>query len=71
MYVLPFKSAFGCFKGVVVYLSCMWLFRCSLVSPVDLAFSADDYLATLFFGYLSLCVPSGVASTQIWTGQTI
>jgi len=23
---LPFKSAFGCFKFAVVYLSCVWLF---------------------------------------------
>jgi len=23
---LPFKSTFGCFKGVVVYLSGIWLF---------------------------------------------
>jgi len=27
---MPFKSAFGCFKSVVVYLSCIWLFRCYL-----------------------------------------
>jgi len=26
MYILHFKTAFGCFKGVVVYLSCIWLF---------------------------------------------
>jgi len=26
MYILPFKSAFVCFKGVVVYLSRIWLF---------------------------------------------
>jgi len=23
---MPFKSTFGCFNGVVVYLSCIWLF---------------------------------------------
>jgi len=39
MYILPFKSAFGCFEGVVVYLSCIWLFWCYLaVLGVDLAF---------------------------------
>jgi len=26
MYILPFKYAFGCFKGVFVYLPCIWLF---------------------------------------------
>ena len=26
MYILPFKRAFGCFKGVVVYLSCIGFF---------------------------------------------
>ena len=25
-YILPFKSAFGCFEGVFVYLSYIWLF---------------------------------------------
>jgi len=44
------KAEFGCFKGVVVYLSCMWLFWCYwLFSRVDLAFFANDYLATLFW----------------------
>jgi len=28
MYILPFKRAFGCFKGVVVYLSCIGFFWC-------------------------------------------
>jgi len=45
MYIMPFKSAFGCFKGVVVYLSCIWLFL-----RADLAFFAYDYLATLVTG---------------------
>jgi len=26
IFVFPFERAFGCFKGVVVYLSCIWLF---------------------------------------------
>jgi len=26
MCILPFESAFWCFVGVVVYLSCIWLF---------------------------------------------
>ena len=42
MYILPFKSAFGCFEGVLVYLACIWLF-----SRVGLAFFAYDYLATM------------------------
>jgi len=41
---MPFKSAFGCFKSVVVYLSCIWLFRCYLafLRVVDLEFFAYD-----------------------------
>jgi len=52
---LPFKSTFGCYKGVVVYISsicffggylaflgAIWLFL-----RVDLTFFAYDYLATL------------------------
>jgi len=26
MYIVPFKSAFGCFEGVIVYLSCICVF---------------------------------------------
>jgi len=42
MCILPFKSAFGYFEGVVVYSCCIWLFL-----RVDPAFLAYDYLATL------------------------
>jgi len=51
MYILPFKSAFGCFKDVVVYLYCIWLFWCYLpFLRVDLAFFTYDFLATLVLG---------------------
>ena len=42
MDILSFKSAFGCFRVVVVNSSCFWLFL-----RVDVAFFAYDYLATL------------------------
>jgi len=46
---MPFKNVFGCFEGVVVYLSSIWLFSVlfGLFSRVDLAFFAYDYPATL------------------------
>jgi len=45
MRIFPFKSAFGCFRGAVVNLSCFW---CDLAFlSVDLAVFACDYLATL------------------------
>jgi len=72
MYILPFKSAFGYFNGVVVYLSCIACFGAiGLFSLVDLTFFAYDYLATLFLGYLSLRIPSGVASPQLWGAQIL
>jgi len=54
---MPFKSAFGCFKGVVVYLSCMWLFSVlfgffqGLIWPFLL-----DYLATLVLALVAFLV---------------
>jgi len=35
MYILPFKRALGCFGGVVVYLSFIWLFWCYLTLLKD------------------------------------
>jgi len=49
MYILPFKSAFGCFKECccvfIVYLAFFGAIR--LFLRVGLAFFAYDYLATL------------------------
>jgi len=58
LYILPFKNAFGCFKGVVVYLSSIWLFSGYLAFlRVDLAFFANDYLATLLASRMRLFEP--------------
>jgi len=46
MPTLPFKTAFACFKGVVVYLSCT-VFG---FLRVDLTFFAYDYQVTLMAG---------------------
>jgi len=46
MYILPFQSAFGCFKGDFVF-SCICFFGAIwLFLKVDLAFFAYDYVAT-------------------------
>jgi len=63
MHILPFKSAFWCFRGVVVYLSCFWLFGAIwLFLRVDLAFFAYDYLATLVVAYWVILD----AGTAVW-----
>jgi len=55
-----FESAFGCFKGAVVYLSCICFFLLFGSSRIDLAFGVYGYMATLFlwdvclYGCLSL-----------------
>jgi len=46
MYVLYINSAFTCFKGVVVYLSCIWLFMV-LYGFFKGCLFAYDNLATL------------------------
>jgi len=71
MYIIAFYIRVWVFQGCRVFIlyfaffGAIWLF-----SRVDRAFFADDYLATLFLGCLSLRAPSGVASPQILGGKS-
>jgi len=71
MYILPFESAFGYFKGVVVYLYCICFVWCYWALFIGWSGLFCLWLPgnPVFLGCLSLRIPSGVVSPQIWGGH--
>jgi len=71
MYILPFKSAFECFKVslcinlVFAFFGAIWLFW-----RVDLDFFACDYLATLFFRMFVSTRTGWRSQTRFWVGTS-